>query len=157
MAGQTPAEQVAADMLYETAKDLKGNLDSLLKHADAAANDPAAEKPAGAKLPWALALRVEQMLRGAPDPRDASAALTYGQLQLFHALTQVRRPRAARTGTPAAAVAHSMDSVPALRPWDTPCRCALHAERCPCSAPLGHRRRCGRCARLLSAVPVLRP
>ena len=74
MAGQTPAEQVAADMLYETAKDLKGNLDALLQHADAAANDPAAEKPAGAKLPWALALRVEQMLRGAPDPRDAGAA-----------------------------------------------------------------------------------
>ena len=87
MAGQTPAEQIAADMLYETANDLGSNKKVVVDYIEGA------EKTESHKMPWKLALRIEKMLLRAPSPRDASSALTYGQLQLFHTLTQMNTAR----------------------------------------------------------------
>jgi hypothetical protein len=80
MAGQTPQEAAAADVLYETAKDLGANKKMVVEHEEGA------EKAESAKMPWALALRLEKMLLLAPSPQEPSSALTYGQVQLFHVL-----------------------------------------------------------------------
>lgn len=80
MAGQTPLEAVASDNLYETAKDLAGNKKMVVDYKEGG------DKATSAKMPWALALRLEKMLLAAPSPFEPSSALTYGQIQLFHVL-----------------------------------------------------------------------
>lgn len=86
--GETELEAAAADVMYETAKDLSN-------HKDVITSMPTeADKDMAAKGPWALALRLEKMLAAAPRPEDPDAAMTYGQIQLFHALmsTEDRKP-----------------------------------------------------------------
>ena len=84
---QTPTEEVAADVMYETAKDLGSNTKVVVEYEEGG------EKAESAKMPWALALRLEKMLLLAPAPQEPSSALTYGQLQLFHTLTQMDRSK----------------------------------------------------------------
>jgi len=80
MAGQSELEGVAADVMMETAKDLTA-------HKKLVASMPAMDDQDGAaKGPWALASRLEKMLEAAPSPGDDTAAITYGQVQLLHAL-----------------------------------------------------------------------
>ena len=70
--GQTAKN--AADILFETAKDL----DKL--QADVVAMG-AKEVEDKAKGPWALAIRLESMIAAAPSVTDPDAALTYGALR----------------------------------------------------------------------------
>jgi len=82
--GANEQEECAADIMYETAKDLKS-------HKETVASMPTKEKQqieGQHKGPWALAKCIETMLGRAPDPRDPDAAMTYGQLQLLHVLME---------------------------------------------------------------------
>jgi len=89
MKGQTELEGAAANVLYETAKDMGGHIDKIC-----AKMDDGEEKDMAAKLPFALALRVEKMLKSMPDPKDESSALNFGQMQLFQLLLRCEARRA---------------------------------------------------------------
>lgn len=77
--GTNEMESVMSDVLYETAKDMGQHKDLIC------AKDPEKDM-AKAKLPFAMALRVERILEDMPDPGDDSAALNYGQIQLLYLL-----------------------------------------------------------------------
>ena len=90
------AGALAADTLFETAKDLGA-------HKDAIAAPPPAAERGGAKGPWALAARLEALLEAAPAAGDDAAALDYGQLQLLQTLLALdeRAPGCVRALSPA--------------------------------------------------------
>jgi len=79
MQGSGQTAKNAADVLFETAKDLH-------KHQADVVAMGAKEVEGNAKGPWALAIRLESMIAAAPSVADPDAALTYGQLQLLHCL-----------------------------------------------------------------------
>lgn len=84
LAGGNQAARLAADVLYETAKDLKAH-----KLAIVADLSPDAETQTQAKGPWALAKRIERMLSTMPDVGEPGAAITFGQLQLLLTLMAI--------------------------------------------------------------------
>jgi hypothetical protein len=82
MNGMTQTEEVMADVLFETSKDIDRQMEMLC----AAAGDNQENKDMAAKGPFALAVRVEKMLSSMSDPRDHTAVLNYGQIELLNLL-----------------------------------------------------------------------
>lgn len=74
-----------ADILFETAKDLGG--DGKKELIASVLADPEKDYSV-AKGPFSTGKRIEKMLATMADPKDESAALNYGQIQLFHVLLQ---------------------------------------------------------------------
>jgi len=78
MCGADGLEEARVDTLFETAKDFSNNKQLV--------TDEKEIDPSQAKLPAALAKRIESMLQDMGSAADDSAGLNYGQIQLFHTL-----------------------------------------------------------------------
>merc|ERR1712060_494961 len=76
MGGKTEAEALAADILFETAKDLGAQKEAVMTPP----------KDQGPKGPIALVECLERMVAAAPSAVNPNSAMTYGQLQLFKTL-----------------------------------------------------------------------
>lgn len=83
MMGETEADALATDVLYETAKDFAGHKKYVKEYFE---SKDKKDKDESSKGPFALAKRIEIMLEKAPNPADPEAALTFGQMQLLCAL-----------------------------------------------------------------------
>jgi glutathione S-transferase len=92
------SSEAMADVLYETAKDLGEHSAAVTGYAGGARVSDPNEEDGAAKGPWALILRIETMLEAAPDPVDADAALSFGQMQLFHLVTTLDATKAGCVG-----------------------------------------------------------
>lgn len=80
LAGATELDALRADVLFETAKDLKGKKAEIVGTADSVTS--------GAKGPSDTAANIVAMLATMPDPADDAAALNYGQLELLQLLLE---------------------------------------------------------------------
>ena len=78
MAGETELDGLRADVLFETAKDLKSKKGEII--------GTAADATAGAKGPASTAERIMAMLGEMADPADEDAALNFGQIELLNLL-----------------------------------------------------------------------
>ena len=80
MVGATELEGLRADVLFETAKDLKSKKAEIV--------GTAADATTGAKGPTATAENLAAMLDDMPEASNADAALNYGQIELLNLLIE---------------------------------------------------------------------
>ena len=83
MAGESEDDQVRADMLYQTVKDLSAKKSEIMARAE---NHLEEFTTAGAKGPVMTAENIVAMLEEMPDVSDPDAALNYGQMELLNLL-----------------------------------------------------------------------
>lgn len=86
MAGETELEGYYADVLFETAKDLKGKKLEIIGDTE--------EETNGAKGPASTAQKIALMLESMPDPKDEGAALNFGQIELLNLLLECEESKA---------------------------------------------------------------
>ena len=119
--GEDEAGKCAADLLFETAKDLGAKASEVVAATEAEAAE--AKKEAVPKGPWALTKRLETMI--APDVdqlhlyRDQETRVTYGHLQLLRELMKLESKGAslAILSSPLAAFKDHMVNRPRLKAY----------------------------------------